>query len=64
MRKMLVAAVAATMFVVVAPAFANPGTEAEEGVSPIPSSLPCHFVLQRTITENGRAVLQRRQVCD
>jgi hypothetical protein len=64
MRKMLVAAVAATMFVVVAPAFANPAQEAEEGVSPIPSSLPCHFVLQRTITENGRAVLQRHQVCD
>ena len=30
MRKMLVAAVAATMFVVVAPAFANPSQEAEE----------------------------------
>ena len=64
MRKMLVAAVAATMFVVVAPAFANPATEAEEGVSPIPSSLPCHFVLQRMITQDGRAVLQRQQICD
>jgi hypothetical protein len=64
MRKMLVAAVAATMFVVVAPAFANPAQEAEEGLSAYPSSLPCHFVLQRMITQNGRAVLQRQQVCD
>jgi hypothetical protein len=31
MRKMLVAAVVATMFVVVAPAFANPSQEAVEG---------------------------------
>jgi hypothetical protein len=30
MKKLLVAAVAATMFVVVAPAFANPSYEAEE----------------------------------
>ena len=64
MRKMLVAAVAATMFVVVAPAFANPATEAEEGLDVVPSALPCHFVIQRMVTQNGRVTSERHQVCN
>jgi hypothetical protein len=64
MRKMLVATVAATMFVVVAPAFANPGTEAEEGLAVYPSAGPCHFVIQRMVTQNGRVTSERHQVCD
>jgi hypothetical protein len=65
MKKLLVSAVAATMLMAAAPAFAaSPADDAERGVSTYPSVGSCHFVLQRTMTQDGRLVLQRQQVCD
>jgi hypothetical protein len=47
-----------------APAFAGPADDAEQGLSTYPSAGECHFVLQRMITQSGRIVLQRQQVCE
>jgi hypothetical protein len=64
MKKLLVPTVAATMLMVAAPAFAGPADDAEQGYSTYPSVDSCHFVLQRTMTQDGRVILQRQQVCD
>jgi hypothetical protein len=64
MKKMLFATLAATMFVVVSPAFANPSQEAEDGYAVYPSAGECHFVTQRTATQNGRVTYERHQVCN
>jgi hypothetical protein len=64
MKKLLVSAVAVTMLMAAAPAFAGPADDAEQGLSTYPSAGECHFVLQRMITQSGRIVLQRQQVCE
>jgi hypothetical protein len=65
MKKLLVSTVAATMLMAAAPTFAaSPSEEAEQGLSHYPSVDSCHFVLQRTMTQDGRVILQRQQVCD
>ena len=64
MRKVLFAAAAATMFVVVSPAFAGPADDAEQGYSVYPSPGECHFVTERVVTQNSRVIYQRQQVCN
>jgi hypothetical protein len=64
MKKLLVSAAAATMLMTAVPAFAGLADEAEQGLSSYPSVGQCHFVLQRTTTQDGRVILQRAQVCD
>jgi hypothetical protein len=64
MRKLLVTTAAATMLMAAVPAFAGPADDAEQGLSTYPSAGTCHFVLQRTMTQDGRVILQRQQVCD
>jgi hypothetical protein len=63
MRIVLFAA-AATLFVAGSPAFANPATEAEEGYAVYPPVSACHFVTQRTVTQNGGIFYERHQVCN
>ena len=64
MRKLLVTTAAATMLMAAVPAFAGPADDAEQGLSTYSSAGTCHFVLQRTMTQDGRVILQRQQVCD
>jgi hypothetical protein len=64
LKNLLLAAAAATLVVAVSPAFANIGTEAEEGYAVYPSVGQCHFVTQRTVTQNGRVIYERHQVCN
>jgi hypothetical protein len=64
MKKVLFATLAATLFVVVSPAFANPSQDAEEGYAVYPSVGPCHFVTQPAVTQNGRVTYERHQVCN
>jgi hypothetical protein len=64
MKKLLVYAAAATMLMTAVPAFAGLGDEVEQGLSTYPSVGQCHFVLQRTMTQDGRVILQRAQACD
>ena len=65
MKNLLLAAAAATMVFAVAPAFAaSPADDAEQGYSVYPSPGECHFVTQRTVTQNGRVIYERHQVCN
>jgi hypothetical protein len=64
MKNLLLAAAAATLVIAVSPAFANIGTEAEEGLAVYPSAGQCHFVTQRIVTQNGRVTYGRHQVCN
>jgi hypothetical protein len=64
MKKLLVTAATATMLMTAVPAFAGPADDAEQGYSTYPSTGTCHIVLQRTMTQDGRVILQRQQVCD
>jgi hypothetical protein len=65
MNKLLITAAAATMLIAAAPAFAtSPTDDAEWDRSPYPSAGECHFVLHRMITLNGRAILERQQICE
>jgi hypothetical protein len=64
MKKVLFATVAATIFVVVSPAFAaSPADDAEWNRSPYPSAGTCHFVREAVPTQNGRVIYEMVQVC-
>jgi hypothetical protein len=64
MKKILLAAAAATMVIAVSPAFAGPATEAEEGLSVYPSPGTCHFVREAVPAQNGHVTYQMVQVCN
>ena len=65
MNKLLFGAATAAMLVAVSPAFAaSPADDAEQGYSVYPSPGECHFVTQRTVTQNGRVIYERHQVCN
>jgi hypothetical protein len=64
MKKILLAAAAATMVIAVSPAFASPATEAEEGLSVYPSAGTCHFVREAVRAQNGHVTYQMVQVCN
>jgi hypothetical protein len=55
---------AATTFVMLSPAFANPSYEAEWYQATYPSAGRCHFVTQLTVTPTGHRVVEQHQVCN
>ena len=64
MKKLLLAAAAATMVFAVSPAFASHAFEARWDLLPYPTSLPCHFVKQAIRTQNGRVTYKMVHVCN
>ena len=64
MKHLLVAAAAMTMLMAVPPAFAGTADEADQGYAVYPPGSTCHFVSHRMVTQNGRIVLERQQVCN
>jgi hypothetical protein len=63
MKNLLLAAAAATLVVAVSPAFANIGTEAEEGYAVYPSVGQCHFVRERVVTQTDLRQLRGSVWC-
>ena len=64
MKNLLLAAAAATMVFAVAPAFASPASDAEEGYTVYPSPGECHFVKERIPTQTGHVIYRMVQVCN